>query len=154
MISKQTNIVEVKKLMDQINRWSCTNNFYKKILTLAVFLLVPNANHAWYKPILSWLHEMAACCYVGVDLAKRADHYFISRLRDETPHSSSDLLYFTLLLAFTWTNYFKSNSLSPVRFLDKKFLCPISLLYSPWTKLFKAQLQFGKIILRQFQILS
>ena len=36
--------------------------------------------------------------------------------------------YFTLLLPFTWTNYSKSNSLSPFFFLDKNFLSPIRLL--------------------------
>ena len=45
----------------------------------------------------------------------------ISRLTYGTPYSSSDLLYFTLLLPFTWTNYFKSNSLSPFRFLGQKY---------------------------------
>ena len=35
---------------------------------------------------------------------------------------------FTLLLPFTWTNYSKSNSLSPFFFLDENFLSTISLL--------------------------
>ena len=56
---------------------------------------------------------MAACCYFGADLGNGLDHNFPSRLTDGTPHSSSDLLYFTLLLPFTGTNYSKSNSLSP-----------------------------------------
>ena len=65
------------------------------------------ANHAWYKPIFYWWHEMAACCYFGVDLGNGLDHYSLSRLADGTPYSSSDLPYFTLLL------YFDKNILSP-----------------------------------------
>ena len=90
--------------------------------------MAPAANHAWYKQILYWLHEKAACCYFGVDLGKRLDHNPLSRLADGTPYSSSDLFYFTLLLLFTWANYFKSNSLSPFCFLDKNFLSPSSIL--------------------------
>ena len=128
--------------MEEINHWSCTNNFYKKILTGTIFLLAPAANHAWYKPIFFWLYEMAACCYFGVDLGKRFDHYF-----HLTPHSSSDLLYFTLLLPFTWTNYFKSNSFSPFRIVAQKifevqFL--FSLLFGQ--KYFKSNLNSTKII--------
>ena len=55
---------------------------------------------------------MAACCYFGVDLRNQRDHNFLSRLTDGTPHSSSDLIYFSLLLPFIWTNYSKYNSLS------------------------------------------
>ena len=68
--------------------------FTKKIYR-ELFLMAPAANHAWYKPIFYWLHEMAACCYFGVDLGKRLDHYSLSRLTDRAPHSSSDLPYFT-----------------------------------------------------------
>ena len=75
-----------------------------------------------------WLDETAASCYSGVDLGKGLGHYSLSRLTDGTPHSSSDLPYFTLL--FTWTNYFRSNSLSPFFFLDKIFLSPIPSLFS------------------------
>ena len=89
-----------KKLIEKKNHCSCTNNFYKKILTGAVFLLAPAANHAWYKSIFYWLHETAACCYFGVDLGNGLDNYSLSRLTDGTPHSSSDLIYFTLLLPF------------------------------------------------------
>ena len=65
---------------------------------------------------------MAACCYFGVDLGNSLNRKSLSRLTDGTPHSSSDLLYFTPLLPFTWTNYFKSNSLSLFRcFGQKKF---------------------------------
>ena len=42
-------IIEVKKLMEEINRWSCKKNFYKKFLTRVIFLLAPAANHGWYK---------------------------------------------------------------------------------------------------------
>ena len=72
----------------------------QKILTGAIFLLAPAANHYWYKPIFYWLHETAACCYFGVDLGNGLDHYSLSRLRDGTSHSFSDLPYFTLLLPF------------------------------------------------------
>ena len=64
----------MKKLMEKRNRWSCTNDYYKKIQTGAIFLLAPAANHAWYKPIFYWLRETAACCYFGVDLGDRLDH--------------------------------------------------------------------------------
>ena len=57
------------------------------------------------------LHEMAACCYFGANLGNGLDHNFPSRLTDGTPHSSSDLLHFTLLLPFNWTSYSKYNSL-------------------------------------------
>ena len=52
---------------------------------------------------------------------KRTRSIIFSRLTDGTPHSSSDLLYFTLLLPFTWTNYFKSNSLFPFCLFGQKF---------------------------------
>ena len=52
------------------------------------------------------LHETAACCYFGVDLGKGLDHYSLSRLADGTPHSFSDLLYYTLLLPFYLDNPF------------------------------------------------
>ena len=52
---------------------------------------------------------------------ERDSHYFLSRLTDGSLHSSSDLLYFTLLLLFTWTNYFKSSSPSPFRLFGQKF---------------------------------
>ena len=45
-----------------------------------------------------------------------------------TPLLTCLTFYFTLLLPFTWTNYSKSNSLSPFFFLDKIFLSPIPLL--------------------------
>ena len=36
-----------------MNHWSCTNNFYKKILTGTIFLLAPATNHGWYKLFFS-----------------------------------------------------------------------------------------------------
>ena len=108
-----------------MNHWSCTEKFYKKILTGAIFLLGPAANHGWYKPFLYWLHEITACCYFGVNLGKGLDHCSFFRLTDGTPHSSSDLIYFNHLLPFTWTNYSKSNSFSPLfAFSDKTFQSP------------------------------
>ena len=83
--------------------------------------MAPAANHAWYKPIFYWLHETAACCYFGVDLGNGLDHYSLSCLTDGIPYFSSDLLYFTLLLPFTWTNYSKSNSLSSFCLSGQKF---------------------------------
>ena len=59
--------------------------------------------------------------FFGVDLGKGLDHNSLSRLADEIPYSSSDLLYYTLLLPFTWTFYLKSNSLSPFSLFGKKF---------------------------------
>ena len=53
-----------------------------------------------------WLHETAACCYFGVLLGKGLDHNSLSRFADGTPYSSSDLLYFTLLLPFYFENLF------------------------------------------------
>ena len=58
---------KTQKLIEEKKRWSCTKNS-RKIPTGAIFLLAPAANHAWYKPIFYWLHEMAACCYFGVEL--------------------------------------------------------------------------------------
>ena len=37
------NNKEIKKLEKQLNQWSCINNFYKKSLTRAFFLLAPAA---------------------------------------------------------------------------------------------------------------
>ena len=114
--------------MEYINHWGCTTNFHEKILTGAIFLLAPAANHAWYKPIFYWLHETAACCYFGADLGSGLDHNSLSRLTDGTPRSSSDLLYFTLLPPFN---------------LDKLFQVqlPFSLLLS-WTKTFLSPIPF------------
>ena len=128
--------------------------FTEKILTRAIFLLAAAANHARRKPIFHWLHEMAACCSFGVDPGKGHDDYSLSRLTDGTPHSSSDLLYFTHLIPFTWTNCSKSNSFSPFCFFGQNFLSPIPLPSSLRTKLCLVQLQFHKNILRQFQFLS
>ena len=106
--------------------------FFQKIQTGAIFLFAYSGNHAWHKPIFYWLH---ACCYLGVDLGKRLYHYFLSRLTDGTPHSFSDLLYFTPLLPFTWTIYFKSNFLSRFDFGHKifrlQFLFPLLLGQTP-----------------------
>ena len=90
-----------------------------------------------------WLHETAACCYSGVDLGKGLDHYSLSRFADGTPYSSSDLLYFTLLLPFYLDKLFqvqlpfslclfgqkfsKSNS-SSLFSSDKKIQSPTSIL--------------------------
>ena len=91
-----------------------------------------------------------------------------------TPLLTCLTFYFTLLLPFTWTNYFKSNSLSPFFFVDKNFLSPIPPLsflldksiLSPTSILQKypntipnsvlAAISFPlrKNILRQFLILS
>ena len=95
--------------------------FYRKILTGIIFLLAIAGNHTCYKLIFYSLRESVACCYFGADLGNRFDHYSLSRLTDGTPHSSSDLLYFTLLLPFTWTIFFKSKSLSLFRLFWMKF---------------------------------
>ena len=107
--------------MEKIGRWNCSKNFYEKLLTGTLFVLAPAANHVWFKLFFYWLHETAACCYFGVDMRKGLDHYSLCRLTDGIPHSSSDLLYFILLLPFTCTNSLKSNFFSPFRFLGQKF---------------------------------
>ena len=84
------------------------NSFLQKNLTRAIFLLTPAANMLGFY----WLHEIAACCYFGTDLGNGLDHNSPSRLKDGKPHSSSYLLYFTLLLPLIWTIYSKSNFLS------------------------------------------
>ena len=109
-----------------MNRWSCTNNFYKKFLTGTIFLLAPASNHAWNKPIFYWLHEMAACCFFGVDLGKRLDHYSLSRLTDGTPYFFSDLPYFTL--PFTWTKLFSVQTSLLSSLWTKNILSPIPIL--------------------------
>ena len=70
--------------------------------------------------------ERQLAVFFGVDLGNGLDHNSLSRLADGTPYSSSDLLYFTLLLPFTWTNY----SQSPTPFLPFAF----------WTKIFSVQI--------------
>ena len=94
-----------------------------------------------------WLHETAEYCYFGVDLGNRLDHNSLSRFADGTRYSSSDLLYFTFLLHFTWIIYSKSNSISPFSLLDKIFLSPIPLLSSLRTKLCKSNFEFLKFFL-------
>ena len=103
---------------------------YKKSLTRAFFLLAPAASHGWYKPFFHWLHEMAACCYFGVD------HNSLSRLADRTPYSSSALPYITLLLPF---------------YLDKiiQVQLPFSLLPF-WTKIFQVQFLFSLLVGQNF----
>ena len=62
-----------------------------------------------------------------------------------TPLLTCLTFYFTLLLPFTWTNYSKSNFLSPFFFLDKKFLSPIPLLSPLGQKYFKSNFNSTKI---------
>ena len=69
-------------------------------------------------------------------MGKGLDHYFLSCLTDVTPYSSSDLLYFALLLPFTRTNYFQSNSLFPFGLFGQNFISLISLPSSLRTKIF------------------
>ena len=111
----------MEKLTERRNRWSSTIKFHEKILMGAIFLLAPASNHGWYKPFFYWLNETSACCFFGADLGKGLDQYSLSRSTHGTPHSCSDLLCFTLLLLLTWTNYFKSNSISPFCFFGQKF---------------------------------
>ena len=85
---------------------------------------------------------MAACCYFGADLRNWLDHNFPSRLTDWTSRSSSDLLYSSLLLPFTWKNYSKSNPLLPFILLDKIIPNPIPLLSSLRTKIFSRKSLF------------
>ena len=142
----------------QKNHWSCTNNFYKKILTGATFLLAPVANHGWYKPVFYRWHEMTACCYFGVDLGNGLDHYSLSCLATGTPYSSSDWPYFTLLLYLDQIILRpKLSTLSP---LDKEnILSPIPILqkYSKTISncvLAKIQSHLFENILKQFQTVS
>ena len=113
------------------------NSFSQKILTRAIFLLDPAVNIFGKIQNFYQLHDMAACCYLEDDLRNRLDHNFPSRSADGTSHSSSDLLYSSLLLLFTWTNYSKSNTNS-----KKKHFKTISFLV-----LVAEFLHFYKIIL-------
>ena len=88
---------------------------------------------------------MAACCYFGVDLGNALDHYSPSPLTNGTPHSSFDLLYFTLLLPFTWTTYSKSNSFSPFRFFGKLFYVNFLFPLLFGQKFSKSNFNFAKI---------
>ena len=69
---------------------------------------------------------MVACCYFGAHLGNGVDHKFSSRLTDGTPHSCSDLVYFTPFLPFT--------------LLDKIILSPIPLPFSLRTKIFQVKI--------------
>ena len=62
-----------------------------------------------------------------------------------TPLLTCLTFYFTLLLPFNWTNYSKSNSLSPFFFSDKNFLSPIPLLSSLGQKYSKSNFNSTKI---------
>ena len=74
------------------------------------FSIVSCCQHAWYKPFFYLFHEMAACCYFGVDLGNWLDHNFPSRLTDGTLHRPSDLLYFSFFLPFTLLDKIFSKS--------------------------------------------
>ena len=136
---------KVEKLKEYLNRCSCTNKNYKKILTRAFFVLAPAAKPWLIQAFFYWLHETTACCYFGVDLGNGLNHNSLSRLLVGTPYSSSDLPYFTLLLPLTWTNYYKSNSFSPFFFFDKIFPGLIPLFSSLRTKFSKSNFNFTKI---------
>ena len=74
------------------------------------------------------------------------DHYSLSRSADGTPYSSSDLLYFTLLLPFLLGQINSSPTHFPsFAFLDKKFLSPITLLLLFGQKYSKSNFNFAKI---------
>ena len=62
-----------------------------------------------------------------------------------TPLLTCLTFYFPLLLPFTWTNYSKSNSLSPFLFLDENFLSPIPLLSPPGQKYSKSNFNSTKL---------
>ena len=103
------NVEKIKKLMEKKNPCVCTIHFHKNS-NKSYFLIGFDCQHPWYKPIFYWLHEMAACCYLGADLGNGLDHNFPSRLTDVTPYSSSDLLYFTLSPSYSLgQNYSKSK---------------------------------------------
>ena len=137
--------------MEEINRWSCTNNFNKKISSGSYFPIGSCCQPWLAQAFFYCLHETAACCYFGADLGKGLDFYSLSRLADGTPYSSSDLPYFKLLLPFKLDEVFEVQLPFPLLpFWSKKFPSPIFLLSSLRTKIFQVQLQFCKtIILRQ-----
>ena len=86
---------------------------------------------------------MAACCYFGSDLGIGLDHNFPSQLTDGTPHSSSDLLYFTPFLPFTLLDKnFLSRFLLPSS-LRTKVKIP-SLICSSGSKNSKSHSKFAK----------
>ena len=74
---------------------------------------------------------MAACCCFRVDLRNALHHYSLSRFADGTPYSSSDLIYFTLLLPFFEKIILSQTSFSFSPFWTKNLLCPnFSSLFS------------------------
>ena len=119
--------VEVKKnkkskKADGINKpLGLHNSFLQKLLTRAILVLAPAANMFGTSqfPVgcMIWQH----ICYFGDNLRSPLDHNFPSRLTDVTPYSSSDLLSSSLLVPLTWTNYSRSNSLSPFYSLGQKY---------------------------------
>ena len=111
--------------------------FLQKILTRAFFLLAPAAN-PWllqaFFPIgcMTWQHAVILESIWETDLT--LTRFPASRTGLLTPRLTCfTLLFFSLLLG---QNYSKSNSLSPFFSWTKKFLSPISLLSSSWTKIF------------------
>ena len=124
--------------------------FSQKTLKRAFFPLAPAANHAWHKPIFYWWHEMAACCYFGVDLRNGPDHNSLSRF-----NGRDSLLLFLLALlsssSLLGQNNSKPKTLS-LSFLNKLILSPTSILqkYSktiPNSVLAAKPFQFSKNIL-------
>ena len=138
------NVGKSKKLMEQKNRWDCTIHFYNKIKRELFFYLL-------LLPIVLSTSLFSVCCIKWQHAVfwnrsgKRNRSYFSFRSTNGTPHSSSDLLYFTFILPFTWTNYFMSNSLSLSRFFGQnKSKSNTSSLFSCWTKNSKSNSNLAK----------
>ena len=129
-------LLGVKKLMEQNNRWSYTNNFYKQILTGGFFLLAIADNHAWYKPI--FIGCMKRQHAVVLQQIWETDSIFILFPAERSGLLTPLLTCFTLL---SFSRLFGQIILSPTpflpfAFLDKKFLSPFSLPGSLWGKNF------------------
>ena len=123
-----------------IKLWELHNSISQKVLPRDIFPLAPAANmlgtSQFFTGCMKWQHAviLEPICETDSILYFLPASSLLTGLL--TPHCSSDSLYCSLLLPFTWTNYSRSNSLSPFYSVDKIILSPNPLPSSNRTKLF------------------
>ena len=106
--------------MEQKNHWSCTNKFHKKFYRELFFywLQLPTmlGSSRFFVGCMKWQNA------VILEWIWERDSIIILFSAKRTGLLTPLLTCFTLLSfsLFTWTNYFKSNSLSPFCFLGQK----------------------------------
>ena len=104
----ETALKTVEKWKNCWNKWTIGKaaKICKKFLTGAIFLLTPAANMFGTSRQFPVCMKRQHAFIFGADLGNWQDQKFLSPKTDGTPHSSSDLLYFTPLFSFTSTKSF------------------------------------------------